>query len=1220
MDKHPPVNTYSENGLRESELRTHLALEAANVVAFTWDIKNDVVYRLNSGVEAIPNVDGKTLDDVVSNIFEPDRARFLENLKKSIANPQESYHAEYRLLLPDRKIIWLSEVGRFETDENGEATYLTAISAEITERKITEELLRASEARLHLGVEVAEFAICQIDYLSDQIHLSKEAALLYDLGDGELTLPREIFHQTFHHDDAFGLDELIKQAMQPEGDGWFAVEHRILHRDGAVRWISLRHQIYFDHTVDPPRPTIGILAAQDVTERKRAEEELRASEEFNRTVLENSPDCVKILDSEGRLQYMNVNGLCLMEIDDFKAFKDKYWWDLWEPETQAVVKDSIRRSLRGETAQFQASCPTAKGTTKWWDVIVTPVHGSDGKTERLISVSRDITGSKLAEEKLRESEDRFRQLVEQTVDGIFLASAEGRYIDVNPAGCEMFGMTREEILNTNFLDVLDIEEDDRLPETISELSSGKIHQGEWRFRRKDGSIFIGELVGRQLHDGRFLSIVRDITERKKAEEQLLRAEERFRLLTENLDNVFWIFNWKEKRGEYVSKAVNQLYSDEYAESLSVEFENWTNVIHEEDRERATRDFLTIEQTGKYETTYRLVLPDGSIRWRHAKGSPIRDKNGEILQVVGVSEDITDRKLAERQVIEAERRAAQDYRKLLARIAPLAQTLGTARELTTIYRALLDFIRFEIPCEGFFVSFYDAENHLKQVKYVWSLGKELDARSMQPIPLFKSTGANSRAISQGKSIISTRELEKMSGQFQVVSEIPMPTVESLVTPMIVMGRSIGTLEVQNHTEKYSPEHVIALEMAAGLAAVAIENVRLMDIESEARTVAEQANRAKDEFLAMLSHELRSPLNAMYGWTQILQTTKPDAEQTEKAIEIIARNVRLQKMLIEDLLDVSRIISGKMQLEIENVSLISIINEAVDATRPNAEKQGIEIEIDLSAETDEIFGDRHRLLQVIGNILTNAVKFTPEGGKIHISLEDAGDKLRLAIEDTGIGIAPELLPRIFDRFRQADGGYKRKFGGLGLGLTIVKHLVELHEGTISAYSEGTGKGAKFTVEFPRITPFSYQDNALAFKFASDGFSQKIKSLEGARVLAVDDDADVLDLVNFVLSEEGASVTCCHSAGEALEVLRAGAAFDLLISDLGMAELDGFDLIRAVRENAAERIFPAIALTGFVSAQDRQRVLAAGFQNHLSKPVDLEKLLSVAVALIKSDEPQN
>jgi len=1088
MDKQPPINPLPENGLRESEFQTNLALEAANIVAFTWDIKNDVVHRLNSGVKAIPNADGETLDQIVSRIFEPDRAKFLENLKKAIAKPHETYRSEYRLLLPDRKIIWLSEIGRFETSENGEAIRLTAISAEITEQKIGEELLRASEARLHLGVEVAEFAICQIDYLSDQIHLSKEAALLYDLGDRELTLPRETFHQTFHPDDAFGLIELIKQAMLPESDGWFAVEHRIVRRDGSVRWINLRQQIYFDHAADPPRPTIGILAAQDITESKRAEE------------------------------------------------------------------------------------------------------------------------------KLRESEDRFRQLVEQTVDGIFLASEEGQYIDVNPAGCEMFGMSRKEILNSTFLDVLDPQEYNRLSETISYLRSGKTHRGEWRFRRKDGSIFVGELAGRQMHDGRFFSIVRDITERKKSEEKLREAEERFRLLTENLDHVFWIFNWKDKRGEYVSKAVSHLYDEQYAKSLSVEFKNWTDVIHEEDRERVTHDFFALEKTGKYDSTYRIVLPDGSIRWRHAKGSPIRDEKGGILRVVGVTEDITDRKLAEKHVIEAERRAAQDYRKLLSRIAPLAQVLGVARELTTIYRALLDFIRFEIPCEGFFVSFYDAENHLKQVKYVWSLGHEIDAREMQPIPLFKSAGANSRAISQGKSIISTRELDKMNGEFQVVSDIPMPTVESLVTPMIVMGRTIGTLEVQNHNEKYLQEHVVALEMAAGLAAVAIENVRLMNIESEARAVAEQANRAKDEFLAMLSHELRSPLNAMYGWTQILQTTKPDTEQTEKAIEIIARNVRLQKTLIEDLLDVSRIISGKMQLEIENVSLVSIIHEAVDAARPAAEKQGIEIEMKLSAETGEIFGDRHRLLQIIGNMLTNAVKFTPDGGKIHISLEDADEKLKLVIEDTGIGIAPELLPQIFDRFRQADGGYKRKFGGLGLGLTIVKHLVELHEGTISAHSEGNDKGAKFIVKFPRRMQFSFQDDNSAFKIAPQIFSQKLKSLEGARVLAVDDDTDVLDLVNFVLSEEGATVTSCHSANEALELFRNGAAFDLLISDLGMAEVDGFDLIRAVREKSDENILPAIALTGFVSAQDRKRVLEAGFQKHLSKPVDLEKLLSVAVYLVK------
>ena len=392
----------------------------------------------------------------------------------------------------------------------------------------------------------------------------------------------------------------------------------------------------------------------------------------------------------------------------------------------------------------------------------------------------------------------------------------------------------------------------------------------------------------------------------------------------------------------------------------------------------------------------------------------------------------------------------------------------------------------------------------------------------------------------------------------------------------------------------------------------EREKSFERERILRHEAEDANRAKDEFLAMLSHELRSPLNAMLGWTQILEKSDYDREITAKAVEIIARNVRLQNALIEDLLDVSRIISGKMRLESENVSLVSIIRESLDAARPAAEKRLIEIQSNLDAAADEIFGDKHRLQQIIANLLTNAIKFTPESGVISVTLECSDNSANLFIKDSGIGIAPSILPHIFDRFRQADASLKRQFGGLGLGLTIVKYLVELHGGTITAESEGEGKGATFAVKLPLNVPIASHAD---LKPAGDGnVFDNSKPLAGKRILVVDDDRDALDLICFVMNQRGAEVICVDSVKDALANLRRND-FDLLISDLGMPGMDGYDLIRQVREQeiGSRALIPAIALTGYVSTEDRERVIKAGFQTHLSKPVNIEKLSNAALGFI-------
>jgi PAS domain S-box-containing protein len=386
----------------------------------------------------------------------------------------------------------------------------------------------------------------------------------------------------------------------------------------------------------------------------------------------------------------------------------------------------------------------------------------------------------------------------------------------------------------------------------------------------------------------------------------------------------------------------------------------------------------------------------------------------------------------------------------------------------------------------------------------------------------------------------------------------------------------------------------------------ERQEILRREKAARREAEHANRAKDEFLAVLSHELRTPLHSIKGWITILQNGAVDDETKNRGLEVIARNVNSQNALIEDILDVSRIVLGKLSLEVKRISLASIVRNVADEARLDAEAAGIELHAVIDDSADQTDGDPLRLRQIINNLLTNAIKFSPRGGRVDVKLERIGDLSRLTVRDTGIGIEPGILPRIFDRFRQADSTSRRSHSGLGLGLAIAKHLTELHGGSISAMSEGVGKGATFAIELP-IANGAAPSELSGIDAGAEGKRRwAAGSLEGLKLLVVDDDEDALQILRLGLGNRGATVECVHTAQSALERLRE-SEFDLLISDIGMAEMDGYDLIREVRRTIDKpgAVLPAIALSGYVSLEDRDRSLASGFQMHLSKPIDLSSL---------------
>ncbi|AFZ58168.1 response regulator [Anabaena cylindrica FACHB-243] len=404
----------------------------------------------------------------------------------------------------------------------------------------------------------------------------------------------------------------------------------------------------------------------------------------------------------------------------------------------------------------------------------------------------------------------------------------------------------------------------------------------------------------------------------------------------------------------------------------------------------------------------------------------------------------------------------------------------------------------------------------------------------------------------------------------------------------------------------------------------ERAHLLELEQAARTQAETANRIKDEFLAVLSHELRTPLNSILGWSQLLQTHKLDDIKISQALATIERNAKLQVQLIEDLLDVSRILQGKLVLNTAEVNLESTILSTIETIRLAANTKSIQIKTVLPENLGKVLGDPTRLQQVIWNLLSNAVKFTPRGGMVEVQLGQVDDYAQITVSDTGKGISDEFLPYVFDYFRQADSSSTRKFGGLGLGLAIVRNIVEMHGGIVSAESPGIGQGARFTVRLPLIKDDS--SRVMDEECNSSIITLNYLSLNGVKVLVVDDDVDSLDFVAFVLEEDGAEVMAVSSGLQAIEVL-SQSQVDVLISDISMPEIDGYMLIREVRSwrskqgektpIASELVPKAIALTAYAGEYDQRQALAAGFQLHLSKPIIREDLVR-AIAQVMNLSP--
>jgi signal transduction histidine kinase/ActR/RegA family two-component response regulator len=448
--------------------------------------------------------------------------------------------------------------------------------------------------------------------------------------------------------------------------------------------------------------------------------------------------------------------------------------------------------------------------------------------------------------------------------------------------------------------------------------------------------------------------------------------------------------------------------------------------------------------------------------------------------------------------------------------------------------------------------------------------------------------------------------------------------AVVVPITTGARVLGalTLVFAESGRRYDERDLAFVEEVGRRAGIAIENARLYAAEQRTRQAADVANRTKDEFLATVSHEPRTPLTAILGWSKLLVSDGMDDDKRKRATETIERNAVSMAQLIEDLLDVSRIVSGKMRIEVKPVDLVAVIEAALESTQPAALAKDIQVTRDLKPDTGKVLGDPARLQQVVWNLVNNAVKFTPRGGKVSVALVKEPDACAIVVTDSGKGIEPRFLPFVFEPFRQGEGGIARSSGGLGLGLGISKHLVELHGGTIEAASEGAGKGATFTVHIPTAASARAGAAEARPRAPTPGRTpvvEPLPQLKGLDVLVVDDEPDARALVRAVLEQCGSVVRTAGSVDEALAAIEARVP-DVLVSDIGMPHQSGYDLMRKIRALPHDRggAIPAAALTAYARAEDRSKALGAGFMMHVPKPVEPAELVTVVAELARSRQP--
>ena len=870
----------------------------------------------------------------------------------------------------------------------------------------------------------------------------------------------------------------------------------------------------------------------------------------------------------------------------------------------------LARVRNGEKVDHYETVRRRKdGTLIDVSLTISPLRNAAGEVVGASKVARDVTQTKRMHREL----SMLAAIVESSDDAIISKDLNGIITTWNRGAQNVFGYTAEEAIGQPVTMLMPPERVNEEPGIIARVRRGeKVDHYETVRRRKDGSLIDISLTVSPIRDaeGQIIGaskVARDITAQKRIERIVRESEERFFTLAESVPHMVWMANpdgdifWYNR----------QWYEYTGTNPAEVEGWGWQSLHDPKLLPTVTEKWRASLETGKaFEMEFPLRGADGKFRWFLTRVNPVSGPDGKIIYWCGTNTDIHEQRRVDRRnrfILELDERvrAIEDPEEIALELATmLGKHLGVDR--CAYAEVEEDEDHFFIPGD------YRRDPEIVSIVGHFSMsqfGAEVLRlmRANEPY-VVDDVSTDPRVTDEDRSSYKLTQIQAV-----------------ICVPLHKGGRFVSCMAVhQRVPRKWTEDEVDLVAFVANRFWESIERARLIknlhaavEREQIARTAAERTNRVKDEFLATVSHELRTPLNAILGWSALLRSEKLTEAAKAKAYETLHNSSRAQAQLIDDLLDVSRIITGKLRLEVQPVELAGLVEAAVESLRPAAEAKGVRLQMIIDPHAGPISGDPARLQQVLWNLVSNAVKYTPKKGRVYIKLEQVNSHVELTVSDTGVGIDPAFLPYVFERFAQEGTASFSGRAGLGLGLSIVRSLVEMHGGHVRAESEGRGKGATFTVSLPRLPLLPQTASPAKEKREHPSASTAFISIDaapdlrGLRVLVVDDEQDSRDLVREVLELCGAEVKPCGSAAEAFETL-VHESFDILVSDIGMPGGDGYALLEKVRLLPDAGGMPAVALTAFARVEDRVRALKAGFQTHLPKPIEPVELAAVVASL--------